>query len=394
MPPLCTHDRLLAANKTIHRIAVFRALQLGDLLVAIPAFRALRAAAPTSEITLVSLPWANAFAGRWNKYIDRFIAFPGFPGLPEQDPHAEAFPDFISQVQRCKFDLAIQLHGSGSIVNSITALFLAKHLAGFYQPNEYRPNRELFIPWPDGNEISRNLKMMQHLGCESQGLQLDFPISPYDERDLAEAIGPRARMDRLVCIHPGARLQTRRWPAERFAAVGDWIAALGYEVVITGSQDELALCGKVSAAMRSPHVCIAGKTSLGAIAALLKRACLTICNDTGVSHIAAAVGAPSVVIASGSDPQRWAPLDKALHPTIFSPIDCRPCNHAVCPIGQPCSAAVDVGQVCRAALSLLRPSALSTHSSHSASQTHPVGELDITRHDALVSLQSGSSVSN
>jgi len=97
------------------RVAILRALQLGDMLCAVPALRALRAVLPTSEFTLVGLPWASELRTRFPAYVDRHVALPGFPGLPELPADVRRLPEFLRELQGAQFDLAIQLHGSGRI---------------------------------------------------------------------------------------------------------------------------------------------------------------------------------------------------------------------------------------------------------------------------------------
>jgi ADP-heptose:LPS heptosyltransferase len=97
--------------------------------------------------------------------------------------------------------------------------------------------------------------------------------------------------------------------------------------------------------MREPAIDLAGETTLGALAAVIARARLLVSNDTGVSHIAAALRTPSVIVACGSDPKRWAPLDAELHRVLYHPIACRPCAYAECPIGHPCALAISSRQV-------------------------------------------------
>lgn len=323
-------------------IVVFRALQLGDMLCAVPALRALRNAYPRARIALVGLPWCATFAARFASYIDEFIEFPGYPGLPEIPPRIDAIPDFLAAMQRRRFDAAIQLHGSGSYVNSIVMLFNAKTTAGFFVPGEYCPDAERFIAWPEHEpEIMRYLKLMEHLGIAPAGNALEFPLTPRDHDEYAQlGLAPRLKGKPYVIIHPGAQLRSRRWPPERFAEVASGLPD-DHVVIITGSTAESPIAEAVEAAIKRDVINLAGKTTLGALAVLLQHARLLVSNDTGLSHMAAALRVPSVIVCSASDPQRWAPLDPNLHTVIYhQPVACRPCAHEQCPIGHPCALAL------------------------------------------------------
>jgi ADP-heptose:LPS heptosyltransferase len=334
------------------RIAVFRALVLGDLLCAVPAFRALRMAWPTCELTLVGLPWAAALAERLPQ-VDRFIEFPGYPGLPEREPDLGALPRWLNEMQQCGFDLLLQLHGSGRIINPLMAACGARHTAGFIDSEDYCAEPELHTHWPtQGHEIERMLALTDHLGLARDGLQLEFPITDVDRRSMAQLWPAVDDPQPFVCIHPGAQLASRRWAPDRFAAVADLLADRGHRVVITGTEAEQDLADAVVHAMRNPALSLAGKTSLWTLGALIERARLLVCNDTGVSHIAAALGTPSVVASLGADVARWAPLDHALHRVVWRDMACRPCAHPVCPHGHECAVELDVGKVATIALAL------------------------------------------
>ena len=302
------------------RIAILRALKLGDLLCAVPAFRALRAALPQAEITLIGLPWASSFVERFEQYLDGFIELPGYPGLPERTPQLAAIPRFLARVQERRLDLAIQMHGSGSITNSLTVLLGARLNAGYFVPGEYCPDEERFLPYPHaGLEIRRHLQLMDFLGIPAQGEHLEFPLDPDDFRALAaveDAVG--LRQTDYVCVHPGAGSPARRWPPERFAAVADALAARGLQVVLTGTAEEAELARVVARAMKARALNLVARTNLGALGALLAGARLLVSNDTGVSHIAAALRVPSVAISTGNNPDHWAPLDRQRH-RVLSP---------------------------------------------------------------------------
>jgi ADP-heptose:LPS heptosyltransferase len=301
-------------SPAIRKLAILRALQLGDLLCAVPAFRALRAALPEAEITLIGLPWARELVRRFDGYLDAFLEFPGYPGLPERAPDLDGIPAFLETAQRARFDLVLQLHGSGRITNSVLSGLGAGAEAGFFPAGETCPDQRAFVAYPeDEHEIRRLLRLLDHLGVPSVGEELEFPVRRADREELAEIAEATSLVPgEYVCIHPGGR-SARRWPARRFAEVGDALGGRGLGTVLTGSADEADVAAEVAAVMRAPSVNLAGRTTLGALGALLASARLLVSGDTGVSHLAAALRVPSVVVFTSSDRTRWAPLDRELH---------------------------------------------------------------------------------
>lgn len=298
------------------KIAVFRALQLGDLLVCIPAIRALRKSYPNASITIIGLPWQKILLERFPQYFDEFISFPGWPGLPEQSFDATSILTFLKTMQEKKYDLLLQMQGDGSIVNEMIMLCGARQCGGFYSSLSFKPNTELFVEYPNyGNEIYRMIKLMKFYGIKIDGDELEFPLyeSDYQEVDNLQ-IG--LEQNRYVCIHPGANDPERRWPVENFVQVGDLCARLGYKVVLTGVINESYLTKKIAHLMKYPSIDLAGKTTLGGLAALIKKAKMLICNNTGVCHVSAALKIQSTIILLKADKERWSPLNLHLHQTI------------------------------------------------------------------------------
>jgi hypothetical protein len=306
----------------VQRVLVFRALQLGDMLCAVPALRALRAAVPGAHITLAGLPWAAQFVQRFSCYIDAFIPFPGHPALPEQPADEARLSEFLDDVRQQDFSLAVQLHGSGEQTNAIVASFDARAAAGFCAPSADVPEHIHVMPYPaHGLEPDRLLALTSWLGAESTGTHLEFPLTRQDGEELhlsgvARGVGSR----RYACIHPGARDRGKCWAPQRFAEVADRLAEeFGLEIVLTGSANERDLTSAVARHMRAPAINAASPISIGAMAALMDGASLLVSNDTGVSHIAAGLGLRSVVVFSKADITRWAPADRERHRCLWDP---------------------------------------------------------------------------
>jgi ADP-heptose:LPS heptosyltransferase len=339
------------------RVAVFRALQLGDMLCAVPALRALRAAWPKAHVTLIGLPWARAFVARYASLIDDLIIFPGAVGFPEQEESDAGLPGFYEQARARRFDLALQMHGSGGVANDILMRLGARCSAGFRNaldgPERQREGR--FMPWPEEMpEPRRYTALLTFLGMTLEDEGLWFPLEDDDHLECDHiAAAFRIECGKAVIVHAGSQLPSRRWPAQRFAAVADALAARGSQVLLTGVASETPLARTVAAMMRQRAVNLAGATTLGGLAALVASVRLVVCNDTGISHIAAALGTPSVVVACGSDTRRWAPLDRERHRVIADYPACRPCAWRECPVDHVCAHNIHPDQVIEAAMAQL-----------------------------------------
>ncbi|MDS1139724.1 glycosyltransferase family 9 protein [Pusillimonas sp. SM2304] len=331
---------------TAKHVAVFRALNLGDMLCAMPALRALRKKLPDARITLVGLQSAKPVLRHFSAYLDELVEFPGDPAFPEQAVRKGALPAFYRDMRARAFDMVLQMHGSGQQSNDIVRAMAPAQWAGFVPRDELAVQGRL-LPWPDHlHEVHRYLALLRYMGLDAEDDTLEFPVSTADEAEadtLAAGLG--LALDRTIFIHPGARLASRRWPLGRYAAVARALAGAGWQVAVTGSQGEAEMARALTVDAGVPTVDMCGKTSLGALASLLQRGRLLVCNDTGISHVAASVHLPSVVIACGSDVARWAPLDTRRHTVLHAGAECRPCAYDECPIGHPCALGVEVDHV-------------------------------------------------
>lgn len=338
------------------RIAIFRALQLGDLLVAVPALRSLRAGFPDAEITLIGLPWAEQFVHRFACYLDRFVSFPGYPGLVEVPVDLARTQAFLAEQRAYGYHLVVQMHGSGRTSTPLALELAGAMTAGYYE--DYRPpGLAIGAPYPaEEPEILRNLGLARLLGCPDRGTHLEFPLTPADRAEAASALSRLPSAGRpWVGIHPGARPPARRWFAAHFAAVGDALAErYGAQIVVTGGPGEEAIAEEVTHLMRAPSLNLTGQTSLGGLVAVIDRLDLFISNDTGPAHLAVARDTPSIHIFGPADPARWAPLDRRRHPIVRRAVPCSPCEHFECPIDHRCLRLIAPDEVIRTAETLLR----------------------------------------
>lgn len=295
------------------RIAVLRALHLGDLLCATPALRALRHRFPTAEITLIGLPWAEDLMRRLPS-VDRLVCFLGYPGVPEVAYSSERSAAFFVEARDARYDIAIQMHGDGKLSNG----FIAELGAGLTVDYRRLDDDRLTLSLPyvaDEPESLRWLRLVSLLGAETDDGQLEFPTASAEvhrARALLAAMPPTGGP--LVGLHVGASTPLRCWPAERFAELADdLVERWGARIVLTGSETERELTARVRQSARAPLLDLGRQTDLGTLTEVIGQLTLLVTNDTSASHLAAVSRTPSVVIFATTQPYQWAPLGRDRH---------------------------------------------------------------------------------
>ncbi|MGQ0538309.1 MAG: glycosyltransferase family 9 protein [Gemmatimonadaceae bacterium] len=300
---------------------MLRVAKPAHLLAIVPALRALRSKAPDAHITLVAPPGAADFVARFRGYVDAL----------EEVPPLHAISDSATAVKgsagrALRYDLAIQLQPPDPYADALLAGLGAGFNAGFHMPNEPRRLLDTSIPWPEqGPEVLRLLMLIRAVGATAQGDALEYPILASDRAELERCADALALVGGpFVCIQPGARAPERRWQASRFANVADALVMHGLRVALTGTEADRPVAEAVRSRMRGRAIDVTGCLTVGAFALLLDYAFLFVCNDTGVTRLAEAVGVPSVIVASGQDVPLWRPADRGRYRVLWQPAPRRP----------------------------------------------------------------------
>jgi ADP-heptose:LPS heptosyltransferase len=251
------------------KLVVLRALGLGDLLTAVPALRALARAFAGHECVLLA---PAALAPLVELLGDAAYALHHVDGVRE-------LPAVLPRVVHGA-DVAVNLHGRGPQSTAVLRAAQPQALVAFGRQAAWREGEHETVRW---------CRLLEAAGvaADPTDLALEPPAEPTPHAGAA-------------VIHPGASAPARRWPAARWAAVG---RELPGPVVVTAGPGEQALARAV--AREAGATVFAG--DLRALAALVASAARVLCADTGVAHLATALGTPSVVLFGPTPPAHWGP---------------------------------------------------------------------------------------
>lgn len=286
-------------------VLIVRLGALGDIVHAIPAAAALRAAWPDARIDWLVEAKHRAILDLV-PVLDRIVALEG--------RSIRGWADVVRRERQVRYDVAFDFQGlmkSAVLARASGAARVAGFSVWHLREKGARPFYSDIddVADDDGHVIGKNLHLLRLVGVETS--RIEFPIA--DVASLAldgirREIGPGP----FALINPGAAWPNKRWPAARFGEVAAFLRDVrGLPSVVLWGPGELPLAQAVVAASSGAGRA-APPTEVPDLVALSRQAALMVSGDTGPLHIAAAVGTPVVALFGPTNPQRngpWAAVD-------------------------------------------------------------------------------------
>jgi heptosyltransferase-2 len=315
------------------RVLIKEVNWLGDLVMSLPALRAIRATFASARLSVLVLSQLAGF-------------FDGIPWIDEVIPYHPAAGlsavvgrhlRIIREIRRRRFDLAIVLPNSFQSALWVTMAGIPRR-AGYAADGRgfMLTDRAVYPPDPNLHLSDSWLTMLRNtLGVIAPDDVADHEFEPSPgnlarmRMWLAERrLSPDAR---LVAIAPAAAYgPAKEWPLVRYVALVDLLdERYGAECVLVGTAPERNKCEQVAATSRANAIVAAGELNIGELAALFALCDGFVGNDSGAMHLAAAVGIPTIGIFGSTDPVRTGPRGSRTR-VVRHPPPCSPCLERTC----------------------------------------------------------------
>ncbi len=300
-------------QNSIQKIAVLRATNgLGDLLVCLPAVKALKEIYPAAEIILFGLPWHQQFITPGRCAFDRVIPVPQCYRVSSLSDPEEPNTEFWSLLDDESFDIVFNFQGCHPRSAAFIQHLGARLTVGHTPPTPYR--YDLQVPYTYyQNEVLRYCELVSLV--TKRPCPLD-PVVSLKNQEFVQANILLKEADikgRFIVFHPGATDPRRRWPAEKFIRLGDRLSEHNYKIVLAGDVYEKHIIDHIREQMSCSAVALYRGISLGVLAALQSKSSLVISNDTGPLHLARAVGASTIGLLWAPNVINWGPLSGHRH---------------------------------------------------------------------------------
>ncbi|AZO11887.1 MULTISPECIES: lipopolysaccharide heptosyltransferase II [unclassified Mesorhizobium] len=319
---------------------------VGDMVMSQCLFSALKEQHPNAAIDVLAPGWAAPLVKRMPE-IRYQIDFPLMPGALEFGSRRR-----FGRLLRGRYDIAYVLPGSWK---SALIPFFARipRRVGHLREMRYGLLTDI-VPLPDALK-RRTARAYFSLAQGGTFRAPQFIVDADNQAALLDRFGLAS--GKFVALMPGAEFgPAKRWPGEYYAELARAMMAKGLGVALLGSKKDASVTGEI-AALAPGAVDIAGKTKLEDTIDLIAAAKLAVSNDSGLMHVAAAVGTPIVAVYGSTSPENTPPLSDRSE-LIWLHLSCSPCHSKTCPLGHlNCLKTLDVARVEAAADRLLEVAA-------------------------------------
>ncbi|REJ75361.1 MAG: lipopolysaccharide heptosyltransferase family protein [Acidobacteria bacterium] len=310
----------------VGRVLVIRLRSIGDTVLCTPTLRVLREQLPDSRIDVLLEEWvAPLLAG--HESVDSVITVGN---------DARARLRTALELRNTRYDVVVNLHG-GTTSTFLTRASGARYRIGSssYQfPFLYNvrlPSPQEFWGRDEVHSAEVQLAVAGHAGIEVERRpDSELPINEPASRMIDARLGAIGLSgSSIALIHPVAALFTKQWPTRSFAKIAEKLEMEGLKPVAVATESEAGVLDALRELTRSTVKTFSDLT-LPEITELARRASVFVGTDSGIAHIAAAVGTPPLVIFGSSNRDHWRPWTRAPYRIVFDEYDCQPCSGYEC----------------------------------------------------------------
>lgn len=335
---------------------------IGDIIVSFPTLSALKATFPHARVDMVVDEAFSeiCYAHPCLDYVIKYEKNLDDDGKLERTVRELRF---VLKIRRQGYDMVVDLHcDSRSALLALLsgAKYRLGHVDSFKHKFFYNMSPVLKPKGPHSVEAMMNI--ISPLKPKTQGKRSLFLSFSNDDRDYVENFLGRheiSKKDTVVMVHPGARLNYKRLPAQKMGELVRWMTTeLGVKVIYAGSDNDLPAIADIVSFSDKPGL-MAINLSLGRLSALIKSCSIFIGNDSGPMHMASALGVSIVAFFGPSNPAIWSPWGARGKIVRCKKMPCMPCGDNGCQhIGDHCMTRIKMSDIKRAIMGTIEMSAL------------------------------------
>jgi lipopolysaccharide heptosyltransferase II len=314
--------------QSVRSVLLVRLRSIGDTVLTTPSLYALKRFLPHSRVDILLEDWVAPVLEGF-EYVDNTIT------LKRGSTAARA--GIARRLRAARYDVVYNLHG-GTTATLLTWASGARHRVGYsgYQygrlHNHLAPSSSLLWGRDKTHSVEQQLALLGWTGVPvTDRPATRLAVTHQALASISARLGAAGIVEGslFAVVHPAAAFDTKQWATEGFARVAESLVSRGLEVVAITASTETRVADTLKQHATAP-IKVFSDLSLPEVTGLLSQARLFVGNDSGIAHMAAAVGAPSVVIFGSSNTAHWRPWAMAPAEVVLEEMDCQPCHGYFC----------------------------------------------------------------